>query len=65
MEKRFEKPHIWMDITCGNCGGMLGRYYHNSQSVAKLKEEAHLWRYDNILNINLCQNCLTKLGGNK
>lgn len=50
------KARIWMEVTCGNCGGMVGRIYHNAKSVSLLKKEAAGWTFDKDYG-NLCPEC--------
>lgn len=57
------KAKIWCEVTCGNCGSMVAvsRYYSNTDSIKKIKEETADWIWDDKNGMNLCPDCQKKL----
>ena len=52
---------IYCEVTCCNCGGVIGRYYRNAESISILKEHVKDWVWDNELFGNLCPECQKEL----
>lgn len=50
------KRRIWCEISCGCCGGCVGLYYKNRDSIQILKTKTEDWVYDNKFG-NICPEC--------
>lgn len=55
------KADIWIQCTCESCGGMIGYWYKNANTIARIKRETNLWRYLKDEGITVCQDCLIKI----
>lgn len=47
---------IWCEITCSNCGGVIGFDYKNAKTIAALKRKTKDWVYCDEEG-NLCPEC--------
>ena len=51
---------IWCEVFCDNCGGLVGYYFKNINTIKKLKAETSDWvvREDGI---QLCPYCASEI----
>ena len=50
---------IWCEITCSNCGWVIGFNYRNAETIAELKRKTKNWAYCDEEG-NLCPQCYEK-----
>lgn len=60
----MKKANIWIEVVCGNCGGVVGMEYKNVASITELKRLTDKWIHDEE-NGNLCPECQKELLGKK
>lgn len=53
------KARIWCEVICNECGGMVGHFYRNPDSLRRLKEEIKDWEC--VDGVNICGECLQKM----
>lgn len=58
------KANIWIEVSCGNCGGVFGMTYKNVASITELKRLTDKWIHDDEHG-NLCPECQKKLLGKR
>lgn len=51
---------LWCEVQCCNCGGVIGWYYRNAESISRLKKVTETWKYCDGLG-NLCPECYEKI----
>lgn len=53
---------IWCEVFCDHCGGVVGRYFKNIDTISWLKKETSDWVV--VENgLQLCPRCYTKFKG--
>ena len=60
----MKKANIWIEVVCGNCGGIVGMNYKNIASITEIKRLTDKWIHDEK-NGNLCPECQKELLGKK
>ena len=53
------KAKIWCEMVCNECGGMIGYFYKNKNTIVKIKEKTKDWECVN--GVNVCGECLIKM----
>ena len=53
------KARIWCDVVCNECGGMIGYFYENENTIRKMKDEINDWEC--VDGVNICGECLGKI----
>ena len=53
------KAKIWCDVVCNECGGMVGYFYKNKNTIKRIKEEIKDWKW--VDGVNICGDCLKKI----
>lgn len=48
--------NIWCEVACSNCGGIVGRWYKNADTIRILKKETKDWSLTEDGD-NLCPEC--------
>ena len=46
-------------MVCNECGGMIGYFYKNKNTIVKIKEKTKDWECVN--GVNVCGECLIKM----
>lgn len=41
----MKKAVIWCEVSCSNCGGVIGFDYRNAKTISNLKKKVKDWRY--------------------
>lgn len=56
--ERYEnmKAIIWCEVSCTNCGDVIGFDYKNAKTISALKKAVKDWRYCEEAG-NLCPDC--------
>lgn len=58
----MNKVKIWCEVFCDHCGGVVGRYFKNIDTISWLKKETSDWVV--VENgLQLCPRCYTKFKG--
>lgn len=52
----MKRAVIWCEVSCSNCGGVIGFYYKNAKTISALKRKAKDWKYCGEEG-NLCPDC--------
>lgn len=47
---------IWCEVSCSNCGGVIGFDYKNAKTISALKRKVRDWKYCGEEG-NLCPDC--------
>lgn len=42
---RGKKAAVFVSVTCGVCGDLIGKYYKNSMTISTIKEKTKDWIY--------------------
>lgn len=56
------RAKIRIEVQCANCGGVIGCYYRNANSVSCLKKKTKDWIYEGEFG-NICPECQKELWG--
>lgn len=54
------KVDIWCEVTCSNCGGVIGTYYRNANTISNLKKKTKDWTHTKDGD-NLCPECAKQM----
>ena len=61
-EQMMSSAKIWCEVFCDHCGGVVGRYFKNIDTISWLKNEtSDLVVVDE--GLQLCPSCYTKFIG--
>lgn len=55
------RAKIWFEVVCNECGGMVGHFYKNKNTIKRIKEETKDWEW--VDGVNICGDCLKKIKG--
>lgn len=53
---RGKKAAVFVSVTCGVCGDLIGKYYKNSMTISTIKEKTKDWIY-HPKHGNICPKC--------
>lgn len=44
-KRKMKSAVIWREVSCSNCGGVIGFDYKNAKAISALKRKVRDWKY--------------------